>query len=68
MIHRIKRERENNSECLLESPLKRRKPSKKKAEIERFDTSIIHLTMEDFYIRQKIVPSVRKFYVAVKQR
>jgi hypothetical protein len=65
---RIKRERENNPECVLESPLKRRIPSKKKVEIESFDRNVIRMKMEDFHIRQKIVPSVRKLLVAMKQK
>jgi hypothetical protein len=65
---RIKKERKNNPECVLESPLKRRRPSKKKAEIDSFDRNVIHMTMEDFYIRQKIVPSMRKLLVAIKQK
>jgi hypothetical protein len=36
-IQRIKREWENNPECALQTPLQRRRPSKKKAEIDRFD-------------------------------
>jgi hypothetical protein len=63
-IQRIKRERENNPECVLKSPLKRRRPSKKKAEIDSIDRNVICMTMVDFYIGQKIVPSVRKFLVA----
>jgi hypothetical protein len=67
-IQIIKREWENNPECALESPLKRQRPSKKKAEIDSFDRNLICMTMEDFYIRQKIVPSVRKLLVAIKQK
>jgi hypothetical protein len=68
MIQRIKREQENNPECVLESPLKRRRPLKKKAEIDSFDRNVIRMTTEDFYIRQKIVSSVRKLLVATKQK
>jgi hypothetical protein len=67
-IQRIKREQENIPECVLESPLKRRRPSKQKAEIDSFDRNSIRMTMEDFYIRQKIFPSVWKLIVAVKQK
>jgi hypothetical protein len=67
-IQRIKRERENNPECMLESPLKRRRPSQKKAEIGSFDRNVIRMTVEDFYIWQKIVPSMRALLVAIKQK
>jgi hypothetical protein len=67
MIQRIKRERENNPECVLESPLKRRRPSKMKAEIDSYHRNVIRLTVEDFYIWQKIVHSVREFILAIKK-
>jgi hypothetical protein len=66
-IQRIKREWENNAECVLESLLKRRRSLKKKAKFDSFDRNVIRMTMEDFYIRQKIVPSVRKLLIAIKQ-
>jgi hypothetical protein len=67
-IQRIKREWKNNPECVLESLLNRQRPSKKKAEIGSFDRNVICMTMEDFYIGQKIVPSVRTLLVAIKQK
>jgi hypothetical protein len=39
-----------------------------KAEIDSFDRNVIRMTMEDFYIRQVIVPSVGKLLVALKQK
>jgi hypothetical protein len=44
------------------------KTIEEKAEIDSFDKNVICMTMEDFYIRQKIVPSVRKLLVALKQK
>jgi hypothetical protein len=64
-IQRIERERENNPEFVLESPLKRLRPSKKKAEIDSFDRNVIPMTMEEFYIKQKILSSARKLFVAL---
>jgi hypothetical protein len=66
IVKRIKREQENNPECVLESPLKRQL-LKKKVEVDIFDRNIIHMTVEDFYIRLKVVPSVRKLLIAVEQ-
>jgi hypothetical protein len=63
-IQRIEREQENNPECVLESPLKRWRSLKKKTKIDSFDRNIICMTMEDFYIGQKIVASARKLIVA----
>jgi hypothetical protein len=67
-VQRIKRELENNPECVIESTLKRRRPSKKKAKIASLDRNVIRMTVEDFYIWQKIVPSVRKLLAALKQK
>jgi hypothetical protein len=55
-IQRIKRELENNPECVLESLLKRQGPSEKKAEIDSFDRNVIRMTVEDFYIGRKLFP------------
>jgi hypothetical protein len=55
-IQRIEMKRENNPERVLESPLNRRRPSKKKAKIDSFDRKVIHMTMEDFYIGRKLFP------------
>jgi hypothetical protein len=55
-IQRIKREQENNPECVIESPLKRRRPSEKKAEIDSFDANVIRMTVEDFYMGKKLFP------------
>jgi hypothetical protein len=35
---------------------------------DRFNWNVIHMTMEDFYLRQKIVPSVRKQLTTIKNR
>jgi hypothetical protein len=64
-IQSIKKERENNPECVIESLLKRRRPWKMKVEIDSFDRNVIRMTVENFYIRQIIIPSVRKLLVAV---
>ncbi|PSN54969.1 hypothetical protein C0J52_02351 [Blattella germanica] len=67
-IGRIKRQRLDMPKGILPSPIKKNKPSKKKAEIDGFDRAVIRRTMEDFYINQKIVPSVRKLLIAVKEK
>jgi hypothetical protein len=59
---------ENNQERVLELRLKRQIPSKEKAEIDSFDTNAFRMTMENFYIRQKIVRSVRKLLVEIEQK
>jgi hypothetical protein len=41
---------------------------KKKAMDDRFNWNVIHMTMEDFYRRQKIVLSVKKQLSTIKKR
>ncbi|XP_049779793.1 uncharacterized protein LOC126176676 [Schistocerca cancellata] len=68
-IGRIRKERENKPHGLLESP--RRKTDnlgRKPIVIDSFTKSVIRQTMEDFYINQKIVPTLRKLLNAVKQK
>jgi hypothetical protein len=35
---------------------------------DRFNCNVIHMTMEDFYRRQKIVPSVKKQLSTIKKK
>jgi hypothetical protein len=38
----------------------------KRVEVDSFDSNVIYVTMEDFYIWQKLVSSVKKLLAAME--
>ncbi|XP_035218015.1 uncharacterized protein LOC118191329 [Stegodyphus dumicola] len=54
---------------LLNTPGKKRKsPANHKCEIDDFDKCVIRQTIQDFYIKEKKVPSVRKLLPVLRQK
>lgn len=57
------------SSTVLKSPGKHRKrPSERNCEIDDFDKCVIRQTIQDFYIRERKVPSLRKLLPVLKEK
>jgi hypothetical protein len=53
----------------LSTPGKTRKrPNARNAEVDDFDRRVIKDVIEDFYLRQKVVPTCKKFLPVLKKR
>jgi hypothetical protein len=67
----IQRIRQESNTCVVDGELStpgkaRKRPNVRNAEVDDFDRRVIKDVIEDFYLRQKVVPTCKKLLPCVK--